>query len=47
MTLKEHSGRELAEQSRHAIVWDSANLKIKNDDDANRFLHQDYRKGWT
>jgi predicted dehydrogenase len=29
------------------IVWDSANLKITNDDEANRFLHQEYREGWT
>src|SRR5215475_10742558 len=28
------------------IVWDSANLKITNDDEANRFLHQEYREGW-
>jgi len=29
------------------IVWDSANLKIANDDEANRFLHHEYREGWT
>lgn len=28
------------------LEWDSANLKVTNDADANRFLHYDYRKGW-
>jgi predicted dehydrogenase len=28
------------------LVWDSANLKVTNDADANRFLHYEYRKGW-
>ncbi len=29
------------------LVWDSANLKIINDPDANKLLHYEYRKGWT
>jgi len=29
------------------LVWDSENLKITNDQDANRFLHYEYRKGWS
>ena len=29
------------------IVWDSENLKITNDPDANKFLHYEYRKGWS
>ena len=29
------------------ILWDSANLKITNDPDANQFLHYEYRKGWS
>lgn len=29
------------------LVWDSANLKITNDPDANKFLHYEYRKGWS
>ena len=29
------------------LVWDSENLKITNDPDANQFLHYQYRKGWT
>jgi predicted dehydrogenase len=28
------------------LVWDSANLKVTNDPEANRFLHYEYRKGW-
>ena len=28
------------------LNWDSANLKITNDPEANRFLHYEYRKGW-
>jgi predicted dehydrogenase len=28
------------------LIWDSANLKVTNDPDANRFLHYEYRKGW-
>lgn len=29
------------------LVWDSANLKITNDPDANKHLHYEYRKGWS
>ena len=29
-----------------ALHWDSANLKVTNDADANRFLHYQYRPGW-
>ncbi len=29
------------------LTWDSANLKIINDPDANKYLHYEYRKGWT
>ena len=29
------------------LDWDSANLKITNDPDANKFLHYEYRKGWV
>ena len=28
------------------LLWDSENLKITNDPDANKFLHYEYRKGW-
>jgi len=29
------------------LYWDSANLKITNDAEANKYLHYEYRKGWT
>ena len=29
------------------LTWDSANLKITNDPDANKLLHYEYRKGWS
>jgi predicted dehydrogenase len=29
------------------LHWDSENLKITNDPDANQFLHYEYRKGWS
>src|SRR2546426_2495207 len=32
---------------REKLLWDSENLKITNDPDANKFLHYEYRKGWS
>ena len=29
------------------LVWDAENLKITNDPDANKYLHYEYRKGWS
>ncbi|MEO8428407.1 MAG: Gfo/Idh/MocA family oxidoreductase [Verrucomicrobiota bacterium] len=29
------------------LTWDSANLKITNDPEANALLHYEYRKGWS
>lgn len=29
------------------LDWDSENLKITNDPDANQYLHYEYRKGWS
>lgn len=29
------------------LVWDSANMKITNDLDASRYLHYQYRQGWS
>ena len=29
------------------LIWDSANMKITNDPDANNLLHYEYRKGWV
>jgi len=29
------------------LTWDGPNLKVTNDKDANRFLHREYRQGWS
>ena len=29
------------------LLWDGPNLKIANDETANRLLHREYRQGWT
>ena len=29
------------------LYWDSANLKVTNETEANKFLHYQYRQGWT
>ena len=29
------------------LIWDSENMKFTNDPDANRFVHYEYRKGWS
>jgi len=29
------------------LLWDSANLRFTNDPDANKYLHYEYRKGWS
>jgi len=29
------------------LIWDSENLKITNDPDANKLLHYEYRQGWS
>ncbi|HOL93994.1 MAG TPA: Gfo/Idh/MocA family oxidoreductase [bacterium] len=31
----------------HPLLWDGPNGRITNDEDANRFLHREYREGWT
>ncbi len=31
----------------YRLLWDSANLKFTNLDEANRFLKRDYREGWS
>jgi hypothetical protein len=28
------------------IEWDAANLRVKNDEAANRFVTREYRSGW-
>jgi len=29
------------------LLWDSANLKFTNLEEANQFLRREYRRGWT
>jgi hypothetical protein len=29
------------------LDWDGANLKVTNDEEANKFLHREYRQGWS
>ena len=29
------------------LLWDGDNMKVTNDDDANRFIKREYREGWT
>jgi predicted dehydrogenase len=29
------------------LIWDTENLKIKNDPEANKYLHYEYRPGWS
>lgn len=51
----EHSGLlteacllgNVAIRSGKRLSWDGPNLKITNDQDANRLLHREYRQGWT
>ncbi len=33
--------------TRRALLWDPVNLKISNLEDANEFLHREYRPGWS
>jgi hypothetical protein len=34
-------------RSGEKIEWDAANLKVKNSDRAQQWVHKEYRKGWT
>jgi hypothetical protein len=31
----------------YRLLWDSANLKVTNLDDANQFIRREYRAGWS
>jgi hypothetical protein len=33
--------------TRTRLLWDSKNLKITNVPEANKYLHREYREGWT
>lgn len=36
----------VAVRAQKKLLWDGPNLKITNDESANRLLHRDYRQGW-
>jgi hypothetical protein len=31
----------------YRLMWDSENLKVRNLEDANKFIRRDYRAGWS
>lgn len=37
----------VAVRAQKKLLWDGPNLKITNDETANRMLHREYRQGWT
>jgi len=37
----------LAARTAQYLEWDSANLRVTNDADANRLINPQYRQGWT
>lgn len=39
-------GNVAARVSNKKLIWDSANLKINNDSEANKMIRRKYRKGW-
>ena len=36
----------VALRARKKLEYDSVNMKITNNDDANKYFHREYRKGW-
>ncbi len=36
----------IALRARKKIAWDSKNMKVTNDEEANKFLYREYRAGW-
>jgi hypothetical protein len=36
----------VAIRARHRIQWDAANMRVTNDESANRFIRRPYRPGW-
>ena len=37
----------IAMRTGKVLEWDGPNMKVTNDETANRYLHRDYRDGWT
>ncbi|MCX5684406.1 MAG: gfo/Idh/MocA family oxidoreductase, partial [Planctomycetota bacterium] len=29
------------------LAWDGPNMRVTNDDEANQYLHREYRQGWS
>ena len=46
LTEANHLGN-VAYRAGHKIVWDSKNMRITNDEAANRFLSREARAGWS
>jgi hypothetical protein len=41
-------GNDIEYPGRHIkLLWDGANMKITNFDDANQFVKRSYRDGWS
>ena len=47
MKLQPALGPDPAQAVTRSLDWDSANLKIPNAPEAERFLDYHYREGWT
>jgi len=46
--IQKKQGNDVDYPGRHIqLVWDGANMKITNFDDANQFVKRTYREGWT
>ena len=46
--IQKKNGNDIDYPGRHIqLVWDGANMKITNFDDANQFVKRSYREGWT
>ena len=37
----------VAVRAQKLLKWDGPNMKITNDEAANRLLHREYREGWS
>ena len=37
----------VAVRAQKRLEWDGPNMTITNDESANRYLHREYREGWS
>jgi hypothetical protein len=37
----------VAVRAQKKLLWDGPNMKITNDEAANKYLHRQYRDGWV